>query len=67
VLLLGGYAAFHKYVPKYEIAVYVVVKKRLDNQTFFDSHYTGMQEGPIILILTNQSRKYEIKNKNGLA
>jgi len=30
------YTAFHKYVPKYGIAVYVVVeRKRLNNGTFF--------------------------------
>ena len=29
MLLLGGYATFHKYVPKYEIAVYVIVEKNV--------------------------------------
>ena len=40
----GLYTAFHKYVSKYGIAVYVVVEKRLDNGTFFDNHYTNKKD-----------------------
>ena len=35
-----GYTAFHKYVPKYGIAVYVVVEKNVYiTERFFDNHY----------------------------
>jgi len=38
------YTAFHKYVPKYGITVYVVVEKRLDNGTFFYNRYTNKKD-----------------------